>query len=73
MHFYEKVNSIFFFEEPVVTGDTSDYDRKHCLDHVPVGTVFQLDGAPPHFSHCVCAFLDREFSDYWIGRGGPIS
>jgi hypothetical protein len=29
--------------------------------HVPVGTVFQLDGASFHFFHHVHAFLDREF------------
>jgi len=43
------------------------------LLHVPVGTVFQLDGAPPHFFCHVCAFLDREFPDPWIGRGGRFS
>jgi len=42
------------------------------LHHVLVGTVFQLDGAPLHFFHCVSAFLDREFPDHWIGRGRPI-
>jgi hypothetical protein len=43
--------------------------ENNVLHHVPVGTVFQLDGAPLHFSHNVCALLDREF-DCWIGRGG---
>jgi len=42
------------------------------LHHVPVGTVFQLDGAPPHFSQHVCAFLDREFSDCCVGRGNSF-
>jgi hypothetical protein len=36
----------------------------HC---VPVETVFQLDGAPPHFPHCICVF-----PEHWIGTGGPI-
>jgi len=31
---------------------------------IPV--VYQLDGAPPHFSRNVSAFLDREFPDRWI-------
>jgi hypothetical protein len=43
------------------------------LHHVPVGIVFQLDGTPPHISHCVLAILDREFPDHWTGRGGFIS
>jgi hypothetical protein len=36
------------------------------------GTASQSDGAPPHFSHPVRAFLDGEFPDLWIGTGGPI-
>lgn len=31
----------------------------------------QLDGAPPHFSTNVRNYLDREFPNKWIGRGGP--
>jgi hypothetical protein len=42
------------------------------LCHVPVGAVFQLDGAPPHFSRHVLAFMDREFLYCWIGGGGGI-
>jgi hypothetical protein len=40
------------------------------LHHVPVGTVFQLDDTPPHFSHHVHAFWDREFHHHLIGRRG---
>jgi len=69
----KKVISPFFLEEPVVTDDTFlDMMENSVLCDVPMGTVFQLDGAPPHFSHCVHAFLDWQFSDIWIGRGGPI-
>jgi len=46
--------------------------EKAALRHVPVGRVFQSDGAPPHFFHRVCAFLDRNFPDRWIGTGEPI-
>jgi len=42
------------------------------LLHVPVRTVFLLDGAPSHFSRRVSAFLDREFPDRWIGKRGQI-
>lgn len=38
--------------------------------NIPAGTVFQLVGAPSYFSHCVIAFLEREFHDHWIGSGG---
>lgn len=34
---------------------------------------FQHDGAPPHFALPVREFLNQEFEDRWIGRGGPIS
>jgi hypothetical protein len=40
------------------------------LCHVPVGTVFPLDGVPSHSSHHAHAFLGREFPDHWPGRGG---
>jgi hypothetical protein len=35
--------------------------------------IFQQDGAPPHFSKEVRAWLDEKFGGRWIGRGGPIS
>jgi hypothetical protein len=64
----------FFFEEHAVTGDTSLVMMENtALLNVPVGTVFQSDDASSHFSHCVHAFLDREFPDHWIGRWGFIT
>ena len=36
-------------------------------------TIFQQDGAPPHFSEEVRAWLNEKFNGRWIGRGGPIS
>jgi len=57
----------------VVTGDTFlTMVEKTALRHVPVRTVFQLNGASAHFYRHVGAFLNREFSDRWIGRGGPM-
>jgi hypothetical protein len=68
-----KIIDPFFFEEPMVTGDNFLAMMENTAScHVPVGTVIQLDGAPPHLSHHVCAFLDREFPDCWIRRGGHI-
>jgi hypothetical protein len=40
------------------------------LCHIAMRTVFYLDGAPPHFSCHVRPFLDRDFPNRWIGRGG---
>ena len=35
--------------------------------------IFQQDGAPPHFSKEVRAWLNEKFNGRWIGRGGPMS
>jgi len=35
--------------------------------------IFQQDGAPAHFSKEVREWLNENFNDRWIGRGGPIS
>jgi hypothetical protein len=49
----------------MVTGDNFlAMMENNALSHVTLGTVFQLDGAPPHFFHHVDAFMDREFSHY---------
>jgi len=57
-----KVFSPFFFEEPTVTGDTFLAMMENtALCHVHVGTVFQLDGVPFHFSCYVHDSKDREF------------
>jgi len=34
--------------------------------------IFQQSGAPPHFAGNVRQFLDKNFSNRWIGRGSPI-
>ena len=34
--------------------------------------IFQQDGAPPHFARDVRQYLDSQFPQRWIGRGGPI-
>jgi hypothetical protein len=42
------------------------------LCHVLVSSVFQLNGSPPHFFHCLHAFMYREFPDHRRGREGPL-
>jgi hypothetical protein len=74
----EKIKDIvtgLFKKKTIVPGDIMlPMMENTALCHVFVRTVFQLDGAPPHFSHCVCAFLDREFPVCWIRRwwGDPF-
>lgn len=41
------------------------------LPSLPSGTLFQQDGAQPHYSLEGRALLDVELQDLWIGRGGP--
>ena len=33
---------------------------------------FQQDGAPPHYAQQVRHWLNQEFPESWIGRGGPV-
>lgn len=46
------------------------------LEDVPLETrqrmVFLHDGAPPHFLLAVRQYLNEQFGERWIGRGGPI-
>jgi hypothetical protein len=37
------------------------------------GMYFQHDGAPAHFGIDVRNYLNRQFGERWIGRGGPLS
>lgn len=47
------------------------------LDNINLNFIrsmwFQHDGAPPHFSLPVRNYLNREYGDRWIGRGGPVN
>jgi hypothetical protein len=39
----------------------------------PDDTLFQQDGAPPYFHKEVTNFLNRKFTEKWIGRVGPVT
>lgn len=45
-------------------------------DEVPLNLrnrlFFQQDGAPPHFRRDVRNYLDDNYPERWIGRGGPV-
>lgn len=47
------------------------------IDDVPLmirnNLWFMHDGCPAHFSREVRRFLDNNYNDKWIGRGGPIN
>ena len=66
-----------FFFDGTVTGQTyvnmlgnEMFPHLHALGGPP--DWFQHDGAAPHFAACAREFLDEEFRDHWIGRGGPV-
>lgn len=57
-----------------------DFLRNHLsplLEDVPLATrrnmIYQHDGCPAHFRLTVREFLDDNFRNRWIGRGGPIA
>ncbi len=68
----------FFFEGDTVNGEKylsmlqnfflPEVRRLHKVRSV----FFQQDGAPPHFAVDVRQYLDHQFPQRWIGRGGPI-
>lgn len=45
------------------------------LEDVPLASryrmYYQHDGAPAHFSRAVSVYLNEQFPERWIGRGGP--
>lgn len=47
------------------------------LEDVPLaylrGMFYQHDGCPAHYATSVRAYLNSEFGEQWIGRGGPVA
>ena len=67
----------FFFDEKTITADVyldllTEYVVPQLI-HSQSTIIFQQDFAPPHWGLRVCQFLNKTFSNWWIGRDGPIS
>ena len=66
----------FFFQNTVTGESYLQMLGDQVLPHLDaIGerpTWFQQDGAPPHFAHQVRHWLDENFANSWIGRGGPV-
>lgn len=49
---------------------------RELIRNVPLNIIntmwLQLDGAPIHFSAMIRQWIDEEFGERWIGRGGPV-
>ena len=67
----------YFFENESVTGESYKRMLRYYffpkLRDYPDDTVFQQDGAPPHFALPVRQYLNQKLGDRWIGRAGPVS
>ena len=67
-----------FFEDRIIKGDNClgmlqnyfipQLEQLNLKDDI----MFQQDGAPCHFALRVRQFLDQEFFNRWIGRGGQF-
>ena len=62
-----------------LNGKYENFLREHVfelLEDVPLkirrGMRYQHDGCPAHFRITVREWLNMNFPDRWIGRGGPI-
>ena len=66
----DRVIGPFFFAEPTVTARTYlDMLELYVVPQLPAGTIYQQDGAPPHYALEVRKFLNDNFPGQWIGRG----
>jgi hypothetical protein len=43
------------------------------VGQIPHRSTMKYDSAPQHYHNEVHTFLDRIFSNWWIGRAGPIA
>ena len=46
-----------------------DMLQLYAVSQLPVGTIYQQDGAPPHFANIVRIFLEEQFPARSIGTG----
>lgn len=67
----------YYFDEPIVNAESYLHLLNNyflpMLPSLPPGTLFQQDGAPPHYSREVRALLDEKLPDLWIGRAGSTN
>ena len=72
----KKIYGPYFFGENTINGEIyqrmlSDFLIPQLIDDGIKGTVvFQQDGAPCHYALTVRNYLDEQFPNRWIGRGG---
>lgn len=73
----DRVIGPYFFENGTVTGELyknmlSQYAFPR-FSRLRPDYIFMQDGAPPHYSNRVRAYLNNKRPGNWIGRGGPVS
>lgn len=70
----------YFFERNITAESYLEFlrtDLEEYFDNFPLNLLeriwLQQDGASPHYSIAVRAYLDERFPEKWIGRGGPVA
>ena len=74
--FEEQCYRAIFFEEQTVKQENYLQMLKEYafpMLRLSPGAIFQQDGAPPYWGLRVRGRLVEEFTDRWIGRGGPTA
>ena len=74
--FEEQCYRAIFFEEQTVKQENYLQMLKEYafpMLRLSPGAIFQQDGAPPYWGLRARGRLDEEFTDRWIGRGGPTA
>jgi hypothetical protein len=69
----DRIVGPFFFHKAALTRNVYlDMIKSFSVDQILHG-LLQHDGALPHYHNELCAFLNRTFPGWWMGRGGPIT
>ena len=59
-----RIIGLIFAEKTVTSNTYMDMFQLYAVSVLPNGTIYHEDGASPHFSNIVCAFLeDRSVKD----------
>ena len=66
----DRIIGSYFFAHKVVTANMyRDMLQLYAVPQLPDGTIYQQDGAPPHFANIIHTFLEEQFPVRYIGRG----
>ena len=55
----QNYRSLFFSDRTVTAHAYMDKLQLYAVSQLPDGTIYQQDGAPPHFANMIRTFLDE--------------